>query len=62
MNDDKGTKKKKSAKGGSTSNPYLMLRIDKTLALQNKIHDITNKIVEFRKNENKTKQDIKNLW
>ena len=39
-----------------------MLRIDKTLAFQNKVLEVTNKIIEFRKNENKTKEDIKNLW
>lgn len=59
--DDKSKKKKKKLKVG-TENPCLMLRIDKTLAFQNKILDVTNKIIEFRNNEKKTKDDIKGLW
>lgn len=62
IDEEKGKKKKKKAKNFGANNPYLMLRIDKTLAFQNKIFEVTNKITEFRKNENKTKEDIKALW
>lgn len=62
INQEKGKKKKKKLKNPGGENPYLMLRIDKTLAFQNKVLEVTNKIIEFRKNEKKTKEDIKNLW
>jgi len=52
-------KKKKSDK---TTNPYLMLRIDKSLALQNRITYITDKIINFREKVTKKKEDLVELW
>ena len=61
INEEKSKKKKKKVKSG-TPNPYLMLRIDKTMSFQNKVLEITNRINEFSKKEKKTKDDIKSLW
>mgnify|MGYP002623961311 FL=1 len=52
-------KKKKSDKA---TNPYLMLRIDKSLALQNRITYITEKIINFREKVTKKKEDLVELW
>lgn len=62
MSDNKGKKKPKKSTKAPVDNPCLMLRVDKTLAFQNKVLEVTDRIREFSKSEIKTKDDIKALW
>ena len=62
LSDIKSKKKPKKSTKAPVDNPCLMLRVDKTLAFQNKVLEVTDKIREFSKSEKKTKDDIKALW